>query len=95
VVRPEKGDGSWWIQPAPELGERGHFKAKARFGSSTSKKGDKFFVAILVLRTRQEFEFIKDREFIGELPAAIAQSEPVSVVLGESAKKDPDQPPSR
>lgn len=93
LIRPAEGDGVWWIQPVPQIGERGHFKTEVRFGSATAKKGDKFLLAVLVLRSVAEFEYLKDKDSLMGLPGNILQSTQLSVVLAEDAKKDPGPAP--
>ncbi len=88
LVRPEQGDGSWWIQPPTTLGERGYFKTDVRFGSSTSRRGDRFSLVVIVLQTQADIEYLRDREALPEIPELLWQSEAVPVVLGDDVKKD-------
>jgi hypothetical protein len=87
LIRSEGGDGTWWIQPAPELRQRGYFRTAARFGNSKSRKGDRFHVVVLVLRSELEAELFKDRESLPDLPKAILKSEQIPVVLGDVTKE--------
>lgn len=88
LVRPEQGDGSWWIQPAPTLSDRGYFKTEVRFGSSTSRRGDKFSLVVIVLQSPADVEYLREREALPEIPESLWQSEEVPVVLGDDVKKD-------
>lgn len=88
LVRPERGDGTWWIQPTPTVSERGYFKTEVRFGSETSRHGDRFSIVVLVLQSQSDIEYVRDRDSLSELPAAIWQSEPVPVRLDQSAQQE-------
>lgn len=88
LVKPEQGDGTWWIQPAPTLSDRGYFKTDVRFGSSASRRGEKFSLVVIVLQSSSDIEYLQDREFLAEIPETIWQSEEVPVVLGDDAKQD-------
>ncbi|MDA1051484.1 MAG: hypothetical protein O3C40_13530 [Planctomycetota bacterium] len=88
LVRPEEGDGTWWIQPAPTLSDRGYFKSEVRFGSETSRRGDRFSLAVIVLQSQADVEYLRDRESLAELPEALWQSEAVPVVLRDDVKQD-------
>ncbi|MBI2478764.1 MAG: hypothetical protein HYV60_09065 [Planctomycetia bacterium] len=88
LVRPEQGDGTWWIQPSPTLTERGYFTTEVRFGSSTSRRGDRFSLVVIVLQSPADIEYLRDREALPEIPNSLWQSEEVPVVLGDDAKQD-------
>lgn len=91
LIRPAEGDGTWWIQPVPKPGERGHFRADVRFGGASAKHGDKFLIAVLILRTPQDYAFIRDKEALEGLPGNILQSEQVPVILEDDVSLDPVQ----
>lgn len=86
LVRPHKGDGSWWIQPRPTISDKGYFKSEVRFGSETSRQGDRFSLMVIVLQSASDIEYLQDREFLPEIPASIWQSEEVPVVLNDTQK---------
>ncbi|MBC8351657.1 MAG: hypothetical protein H8E66_06690 [Planctomycetes bacterium] len=88
LVKPVEGNGTWWIQPKPSVSERGYFKTEVRFGSETSRRGDRFSLVILVLQSSSDIEYLRDRDSISKLPTDIWQSEEVPVVLGDSVKED-------
>lgn len=88
LVKPEQGDGTWWIQPRPTLSDRGYFKTEVRFGSSTSRPGDRFSLVVIVLQSSSDIEYLQDRDYLAEIPETIWQSEAVPVVLGDNAKQD-------
>ncbi|HRX79430.1 MAG: hypothetical protein H6821_06420 [Planctomycetaceae bacterium] len=88
LVKPEQGDGTWWIQPTPTLSDRGYFTTEVRFGSSISRRGDKFSLMVIVLQSASDIEYLRDRDSLEEIPDTIWQSEEVPVVLGDDAKKD-------
>lgn len=88
LVRADRGDGTWWVQPAVTFTERGYFRTKVRFGGAASKRGDRFWLVVVVLRSEFEAELFKDRDSLPELPETLSQSEPIPVVLGEDASTD-------
>ncbi len=86
LVRPHKGDGSWWIQPPPTVSDKGYFKAEVRFGSDTSRQGDRFSLMVLVLQATSDIEYLRDRDFLPDIPDAIWKSEEIPVVLNDTKK---------
>ena len=85
LVRPEGGDGHWWLQPPIEIGARGYFRTNARFGSGKEPAGAKFTIVVAVLRNKRELELFKDRESLQELPRGILRSGEVVVTLKAKA----------
>lgn len=81
LVRPDFGDKHYWIQPLPELGGRGYFRAEVRVGNDQAKTGSKFFLTVVVLRSPTEMEHFKGKESIPLLPEGLAVSEEIPVVL--------------
>jgi len=81
LVRPEGGDGHWWLQPPVEIGEQGYFRTSARFGSTKEAAGAKFTVVVAVLRNARELELFEGRESFAKLPRGILRSDEVAVTL--------------
>lgn len=88
LVRPVKDNGTWWVQAAPKLSERGYFRTEVRFGDSDARKADRFEIIVLVLRSNFELELFKDLESLSDLPEATLKSEEIPVVLSEDAKAE-------
>ena len=89
LVRPEFGDRQYWMQPLPELGERGLFRAEIRIGNEQAKAGSRFTVCVVVLRNEEELAFFKGKESLPELPQSLARSEEIPVVLSRARPQQP------
>jgi hypothetical protein len=90
LVRPGAA-GEWYVQPPPELNERGYFKTTARFGNDKTAVGQKFQVAVVIIRSPEELEFFRGKEVLPMVPDSLARSEVIPVTLGDTAdRKEPD-----
>lgn len=84
LVRPEVAGGHWWVQPPAAMAQRGHFRSQVCFGNDRSRPGDRFQVAIVVVRTVEEVSFFRDKEHLAALPDALPRSEVITVQLDAS-----------
>jgi hypothetical protein len=85
LVRPAEGDRHWWVQPPVEMGERGYFRAEARFGNSGVAPGSEFDVLVVVLRSQRELDYFIENESLAEVPRGVLQSEQIRGVLSGPA----------
>jgi hypothetical protein len=85
LVRPAEGDRHWWVQPPVQMGERGYFRAEARFGNSGVAAGSEFVVLVVVLRSQRELDYFTENDSLAEVPRGVLQSERIRVILSDPA----------
>ncbi len=90
LVRADLPDTPWWVQEPVEMLSAKIFRAKGRFGNAKTRPRTRFFLAAIVLPTKEEAEAYEAGQQVRSLPVNVPRSAivPLSLIRADETKKE-------
>jgi hypothetical protein len=73
LVRSED-DHQWWVQPKPEIDERGYFRTQVVFGNAQTPNDTKFHLVVLVLPDQAMVDTLIVQQTVEQIPPNVSRS---------------------